>query len=155
MTVNIVAVVLAIVGAIFFQASPLGAVQMLWVNLIMDSLASLALATEEPEDRLLEKPPIGRNDAIITSQMYFNMFAQAAYQLIISCIILFRGHLLFYDAKAANPRSETPSPNMLAKQNTLFEGLTDAQKNGGQLRIGWFAGCLHHNIIPCSSIRLL
>jgi magnesium-transporting ATPase (P-type) len=72
LTVNIVAVVLAIVGAIFFQASPLGAVQMLWVNLIMDSLASLALATEEPEDRLLEKPPIGRNDAIITSQMYFN-----------------------------------------------------------------------------------
>ena len=141
LTVNIVAVVLAIVGAIFFQASPLGAVQMLWVNLIMDSLASLALATEEPEDRLLEKPPIGRNDTIITSQMYFNMFAQAAYQFTVSCIILFRGHLLFYDASAANPASETPSANMLAKQNTLFEGLTDAQKLGGQLRIGWFAGC--------------
>lgn len=141
LTVNIVAVVLAIVGAIFFQASPLGAVQMLWVNLIMDSLASLALATEEPEDRLLEKPPIGRNDAIITSQMYFNMFAQAAYQFVVSCVILFRGHLIFYDANAANPASETPSAPMLLKQNTLFEGLTEAQIKGGQLRIGWFAGC--------------
>ena len=49
--------------------------------------------------------------------------------------------MLFYDAGAANPASETPSPNMLAKQNTLFEGLSDAQIAGGQLRIGWFAGC--------------
>merc|ERR1712167_419112 len=83
MGVNIVAVVLAIVGAIFFQASPLGAVQMLWVNLIMDSLASLALATEEPEDQLLE-------------------------------------------------------------------GLSDDQTAGGQLRIGWFAGCApsqHYTIL--------
>jgi len=54
---------------------------------------------------------------------------------------LFRGHLFFYDAEAANPASETPSANMLAKQNKLFEGLTVDQKLGGQLRIGWFAGC--------------
>ena len=52
LTVNIVAVTLAILGAILFQSSPLGAVQMLWVNLIMDSLASLALATEAPVDEL-------------------------------------------------------------------------------------------------------
>ena len=65
----------------------------------------------------------------------------SAYQFIISCFILFRGHLFFYDAEAANPASETPSANMLAKQNKLFEGLTEPQKLGGQLRIGWFAGC--------------
>ncbi len=43
-----VAVVTACAGALALHASPLSAVQMLWVNLIMDSLASLALATESP-----------------------------------------------------------------------------------------------------------
>ena len=39
------------------QESPLTAVQMLWVNLIMDSLASLALATDAPTDAMLDLPP--------------------------------------------------------------------------------------------------
>jgi magnesium-transporting ATPase (P-type) len=137
LTVNIVAVTLAIIGAMLFQASPLGAVQMLWVNLIMDSLASLALATEPPVPRLLNRQPVGRNDAIITSQMYSNMFLQAAYQLIISCIILFRGHLLFYSEE---PNVEGPGA-MLAKQNEVFTDLSAEQIGGKQLRLGWFAGC--------------
>jgi len=137
LTVNIVAVTLAIIGAMLFQASPLGAVQMLWVNLIMDSLASLALATEPPVPRLLNRQPVGRNDAIITSQMYSNMFLQAAYQLIISCIILFRGHLLFY-----SDESNVEGPGaMLAKQNEVFTDLSAEQIAGKQLRLGWFAGC--------------
>ena len=41
----------ACIGALSTQESPLSAVQMLWVNLISDSLASLALATESPEGR--------------------------------------------------------------------------------------------------------
>ncbi len=45
---NQVAVATACMGALVLQESPLSAVQMLWVNLIMDSLASLALATESP-----------------------------------------------------------------------------------------------------------
>ena len=56
LTVNIVAITLAICGAFVFQESPIAAVQMLWVNLIMDSLASLALATEPPTDALLDRP---------------------------------------------------------------------------------------------------
>lgn len=48
LTANLVAVVTAAGGALLLRESPLSAVQMLWVNLIMDSLASLALATEPP-----------------------------------------------------------------------------------------------------------
>merc|ERR1712196_6399 len=44
-----------IVGAFDHQKSPVAAVQMLWINLIMDSLASLALATEPPHEKLLER----------------------------------------------------------------------------------------------------
>jgi hypothetical protein len=48
LTANVVALVTAAGGALALRSSPLSAVQMLWVNLIMDSLASLALATESP-----------------------------------------------------------------------------------------------------------
>lgn len=57
LTINLVAVIIAVGGAITSAESPLTAVQMLWVNLIMDSLASLALATEPPDDSLLDLPP--------------------------------------------------------------------------------------------------
>merc|ERR1719504_349310 len=69
LTVNVTAVSSASVGAIGFQMSPLAAVQLLWVNLIMDSLASLALATEPPEESMLTRPPVNRSASIITEQM--------------------------------------------------------------------------------------
>ncbi len=48
LTVNVVACVLSVISAALVRQSVLTAVQMLWVNMIMDSLASLALATEPP-----------------------------------------------------------------------------------------------------------
>ena len=49
LTVNVVAVVTTLVGAAILQSEVLKPIQMLWINLIMDTLASLALATEDPE----------------------------------------------------------------------------------------------------------
>lgn len=43
---------------------------MLWVNLIMDTFASLALATEPPTDKLLDRMPTNRNEYIITKKMF-------------------------------------------------------------------------------------
>jgi Ca2+ transporting ATPase len=53
MTVNIAAVTITLLGAALFKQEILTAIQMLWLNLIMDSLASLALATESPSESLL------------------------------------------------------------------------------------------------------
>lgn len=61
LTVNMVALVLAFTGAAVLQESPLNPIQMLWVNLIMDTMAALALATEPPSEELLKRMPIGRN----------------------------------------------------------------------------------------------
>jgi magnesium-transporting ATPase (P-type) len=65
LTVNVVACVLVFVGVCAGSESPLSAVQMLWVNMIMDSLGSLALATETPTDELLYRPPYKRDDFIV------------------------------------------------------------------------------------------
>jgi magnesium-transporting ATPase (P-type) len=80
-TVNIVAVVIAFVGAVFSGESPLKPVQMLWVNLIMDTMAALALATEPPTPDLLDRQPYGRHEKIITPSMWRNIIGQAVFQV--------------------------------------------------------------------------
>ncbi|XP_017791251.1 PREDICTED: plasma membrane calcium-transporting ATPase 3 isoform X3 [Habropoda laboriosa] len=91
LTVNIVAVIVAFIGACAVQDSPLKAVQMLWVNLIMDTLASLALATELPTHDLLLRRPYGRTKPLISRTMMKNILGQAVYQLTVIFMLLFVG----------------------------------------------------------------
>uniref|UniRef100_A0A1W7RAY7 Calcium-transporting ATPase n=1 Tax=Hadrurus spadix TaxID=141984 RepID=A0A1W7RAY7_9SCOR len=95
LTVNIVAVIVAFVGACAVEDSPLKAVQMLWVNLIMDTLASLALATELPTAELLLRKPYGRMKPLISRTMMKNILGHAVYQLTVIFLLLFLGHWLF------------------------------------------------------------
>ncbi|KAF7151699.1 hypothetical protein RHSIM_Rhsim02G0030100 [Rhododendron simsii] len=78
LTVNVAALVINFVAAVSAGEVPLSAVQLLWVNLIMDTLGALALATEKPTKELMEKPPVG--EAIfnvgskVNDTMIFNVF---------------------------------------------------------------------------------
>jgi len=76
------------------QDTPLKAIQMLWVNLIMDTLASLALATEPPTEELLNRKPYGRNMALISRTMFKNIFGHFVYQLTVVLSLLFAGNIL-------------------------------------------------------------
>ncbi|CAL8077870.1 unnamed protein product [Orchesella dallaii] len=91
LTVNVVAVIVAFTGACVVSMSPLKAVQMLWVNLIMDTLASLALATELPTADLLLRKPYGRTKPLISRTMMKNILGQAIYQLTVIFCLLFIG----------------------------------------------------------------
>merc|ERR1719326_2204312 len=91
LTVNVSAVSIALIGACTVRRSPLSVVQMLWVNLIMDSLGALALASEPPTPDLLMRPPYGRNKTLVSFQMFCNMVGHAAYQLAVLLIIMFAG----------------------------------------------------------------
>ncbi|XP_056304724.1 plasma membrane calcium-transporting ATPase 3b isoform X1 [Danio aesculapii] len=95
LTVNVVAVIVAFTGACITQDSPLKAVQMLWVNLIMDTFASLALATEPPTEALLLRKPYGRNNPLISLTMMKNILGHGVYQLIIIFTLLFVGEKIF------------------------------------------------------------
>ena len=64
---------------------------MLWVNLIMDTLAALALATEPPTDELLKRKPYSRFEGLITADMWRNVISQGVLQIIILGAILFKG----------------------------------------------------------------
>jgi hypothetical protein len=61
----------------------------------MDSFASLALATEKPNDKLLERKPYKRNASILTLFMKANIVSQGLFQIIILLFILFKGDKLF------------------------------------------------------------
>ncbi len=95
LTINIVAVTLVLISAFSIGDSPLRAVQMLWVNLIMDTLASLALATEPPTEELLKRKPYGRTKSLISKQMWVFIFGHSLYQLIVMLVLVFAGEELF------------------------------------------------------------
>ncbi|KAL3070900.1 hypothetical protein niasHS_017025 [Heterodera schachtii] len=95
LTVNVVAVVVAFVGACAIRDTPLKAVQMLWVNLIMDTLASLSLATELPTEDLLKRKPYGRTSPLISRTMMKNIIGHAVYQLTVLFTLIFAGASLF------------------------------------------------------------
>ena len=84
---------MAFLGAVLIKESPLTPVQMLWVNLIMDTLAALALATEPPSEELLLRMPYSRTEEIITPLMWRNIILHALFQMIVLTIVLFMPEL--------------------------------------------------------------
>ncbi|KAL1641563.1 plasma membrane calcium [Didymella pomorum] len=92
-TVNITAVVLTFVSAVSSdeQKSVLTAVQLLWVNLIMDTFAALALATDPPTRSLLNRKPDLKSAPLITLRMWKMIVGQAIYQLIVTLFLYFAG----------------------------------------------------------------
>ncbi|KAF2309916.1 hypothetical protein GH714_005605 [Hevea brasiliensis] len=94
LTVNVAALIINVVAAVSSGDVPLNAVQLLWVNLIMDTLGALALATEPPTDHLMHRPPVGRREPLITNIMWRNLLIQAAYQVSVLLVLNFRGKSL-------------------------------------------------------------
>ena len=66
----------------------MGTLQMLWINILMDTFAALALATEPPSMALLEQRPYSRADKIVTPNMWRNIFGQVLYQIVLFMIML-------------------------------------------------------------------
>lgn len=79
LTVNVVAMFIVFLGGVVIADPALTSVQMLWVNLIMDTLAALALATEPPSEELLNDKPYSRTEKIVTPVMWRNITGQALY----------------------------------------------------------------------------
>ncbi|KAL4558037.1 hypothetical protein LXL04_036233 [Taraxacum kok-saghyz] len=91
LTVNIVALMINFVSACITGSAPLTAVQLLWVNLIMDTLGALALATEPPNDGLMNRQPVKRTESFITMTMWRNIIGQSVYQMIVLFVLNFAG----------------------------------------------------------------
>ena len=89
LSVNFCACILVFICACVGNETPLTPIQMLWVNLIMDSLGSLALATEPPYEELLQRAPTKRNESIINGRMWKHIIIQSICQIILLVILYF------------------------------------------------------------------
>ncbi|KAJ3431640.1 calcium-transporting atpase [Anaeramoeba flamelloides] len=105
LTVNVVALVTSFLAAVSGQGIPLKAVQLLWVNLIMDTLAALALGTEPPTKDLLNRLPYKKSSSLLNGIMKRNIAAQSVFQLIVLFIILqFGGNFFGLDPLVAEDK---------------------------------------------------
>ncbi|KAF9958708.1 hypothetical protein BGZ72_011075 [Mortierella alpina] len=120
LTVNVTAVILTLVTAVVSdkQKPVMSAVQLLWVNLIMDTLAALALATDPPTPDLLDRQPEPRTAPLISFTMWKMILGQAILQLTITFVLEYAGmNILNYD--------ETPAwlqPKIDANPNSDVRG---------------------------------
>ncbi|KAI0110666.1 plasma membrane calcium-transporting ATPase [Hypoxylon sp. NC0597] len=108
-TVNITAVLLAFVSAVADPEmhSVLTAVQLLWVNLIMDTFAALALATDPPTEKVLDRKPQPKSAPLITTNMWKMIIGQAIFQLVVTFALHFGGStILGYDPNNQTQKTE-------------------------------------------------
>ncbi|XVE55764.1 hypothetical protein DITRI_Ditri03aG0183900 [Diplodiscus trichospermus] len=95
LTVNVVALIVNFSSACLTGNAPLTAVQLLWVNMIMDTLGALALATEPPNDDLMKRSPVGRKGNFVSNVMWRNILGQSVYQFVIIWYLQTRGKAAF------------------------------------------------------------
>eukprot|EP00163_Fabomonas_tropica_P031112 TRINITY_DN728_c0_g1_i2.p1 TRINITY_DN728_c0_g1~~TRINITY_DN728_c0_g1_i2.p1 ORF type:complete len:1060 (-),score=249.55 TRINITY_DN728_c0_g1_i2:81-3260(-) len=158
LTVNMVALVVACLGALVLHESPIRAVQMLWVNLIMDSLASLALATEAPTDALLERKPYGEHTPLISRRMWRFILGHAAYQLVIVLGLIFYGSSLLGIADGRGLPNHAPPTQHYTIIFNVFVLLQvfneiNARKLHGEINV--FSGLFNNFLFVCIMIATL
>jgi len=102
LTVNVVALLLTFIMACVEDgrnevkdALPLNAVMLLWVNLIMDSMGALALATEKPSPQLLDRKPHGRERLLSVSMMRM-VVGQSIFQLVVLLVLSTNNNIAEY-----------------------------------------------------------
>ncbi|PYI00549.1 calcium transporting ATPase [Aspergillus sclerotiicarbonarius CBS 121057] len=108
-TVNITAVCLTVITAIYNSSneSVFKAIQLLWLNLIMDTFAALALATDPPNDQILERPPTPRSAPLFTVTMWKMILGQSIYKLALCFTLYFAGdRILGYDTSIPQKQLE-------------------------------------------------
>eukprot|EP00879_Flechtneria_rotunda_P003828 GHRR01004068.1.p1 GENE.GHRR01004068.1~~GHRR01004068.1.p1 ORF type:complete len:993 (+),score=315.28 GHRR01004068.1:1703-4681(+) len=152
LTVNFVALVVAFVGAIIGGRIPLNVLQLLWVNLIMDTMGALALATENPNPSLLDDKPHGRDESLITGKMWKHILVQGLYQMFWLFFFMYAAPVLFAKYRitdqctyaATGPDDFNPNPAHCVEMLVAQAGFNVSHATfhcGAITACGYAAGC--------------
>lgn len=134
--------------------APLTAVQLLWVNLIMDTLGALALATEPPYDELMKRPPVGRHGSFISNVMWRNIIGQAIYQLAVLSVLQYKGkQILHLEGDGSTERLNTMIFNafVFCQVPMCYNSFMISCRSGGWGTCA-FAHCEHIQILNCCRV---
>jgi magnesium-transporting ATPase (P-type) len=94
MTVNVSALLTIFIGIILFNQQPLNSVQLLWINLIMDTFAALALASEPPLPQVIQGPPFEENVSILTLTIWRQVVGISLWNVIVMILLMFFGRII-------------------------------------------------------------
>ncbi|KAJ1548215.1 Calcium-transporting ATPase 10, plasma membrane-type [Nowakowskiella sp. JEL0078] len=89
LSINFSSVIMTFIGPLVSSQAIFKSAQLLWINLIMDSLGALALATDPPDENILSEPPHPRHANIISGEMFQYIFIQTTFQLAIFMSMLY------------------------------------------------------------------
>ena len=117
MTVNVAACLIVLFGAFMGTESPLTVTQMLWVNLIMDTFAAVAMASLPPSHKVMQQPPRSRNEFIINRPMWSAIVSTGG----IFFIVLL-GLLFLFEHTDITSLSDLFRPEWLSRPDTGVTG---------------------------------
>jgi P-type Ca2+ transporter type 2B len=121
MTVNITCCVFVVVASLFYGRSPFSVLHLLWINLIMDTFAALALATEPPNANNLRSKPIKASQMIMSEIMWRQILTQSIYQLVVLLIMLFLAPLMFgFPYMLFNPSPDDEVTKVIMHNTVIF-----------------------------------
>ena len=96
MTVNLSCLWIVILGGATLGLSPFSILQLLWINLVMDAFAAIALASEAPQPASLRKERVNlKKDPLISPIMWRTIFSQLVYQMIVMTTLLYAAPAMF------------------------------------------------------------
>ena len=120
LTVNLTAMLVAFVGSCVIQSSPLKAIQLLWTNIVVGAIGALALSTSKPRESLLDRPPYGETDPLISNIMYRNVIGIVLYELFACFLLLFGFEKIFkFEENENNTLYTTLTYNVFIYSNIL------------------------------------
>ena len=94
-TVNFSVLAVEFIGALTMGEPPLSAVQLLWINLIMDTFAAVALASEKPHPSIIRTPPTKPGVNVLTKQVWRQIYGVAIWNIIVITILVLFGQYMW------------------------------------------------------------
>lgn len=135
LTVNVSVLLLEIIGILFFGESPLNAVQLLWINIIMDTFAAIALSTEPPMEKILRSPPTS-NASILTAPIWRQVLGVSLWNFIVILnLYIFGGYIGGLESfQYYGDRLNTPMPEGCGDYVTpeQIKGIKDTDPTVGE-----------------------
>lgn len=122
-TVNLSALLTVAFGMLIFAQSPINPVQLLWINLIMDTFAALALSTEPPLPSVIKGMPINGDASVLSNTVWRQIFGMTAWNTIVMLFIMLFGRTLLsidYPLECPTGRS-MPSDSLRTSDKSKYD----------------------------------
>jgi Ca2+-transporting ATPase len=105
LTISVSALVIAFLGPFFGVKPPFTILQLLWINVIMDTLASIALCSEPPRPGIMRLPPRRRDQSIVTRSMVVTIATMSAFFVVVMMVLLLGMENGWWLADGSTPRA--------------------------------------------------